>query len=426
MFNNSKVTVTVSLRCDGDEKGQIGISWLLRLSPCALEYEEINSKTDKTILESYMKYPMPLYNPSVPMPYHTIHLMTNSLLQPCSERQFQMEGNASQTYLSWEVPHKQKPPGTHRPPPPAAATDETPHAASAGSAANSSGSTPGTLSRHRRAQPPQPQGQGKVPSKPQRKAGQPQTVSTTVGSVEHSPALDVHTGQVRHQPLVTTWTDGNYLLILHFKPANPQAKFEATVTIRTFYGDENYISALDYPLLIFYGVMGLIYIGFGVVWLLLLACNWRDLLRVQFWIGAVILLGMLEKAVFFAEYENINKTGESATGTILFAELVSCLKRTLARMLVIIVSLGFGIVKPRLGQAFNRVLLVGLLFLVFSAIEGYMRTTSSKVEQSNQFLLAAVPLAVLDAIICWWISFVIWHTRHAAEIPCLWQLESSI
>ena len=25
-------------------------------------------------------------------------------------------------------------------------------------------------------------------------------------------------------------------------------------------------------------------------------------------------------------------------------------------------------------------------------------------DQSNQFLLAAVPLAVLDAIICWWIS----------------------
>ena len=31
----------------------------------------------------------------------------------------------------------------------------------------------------------------------------------------------------------------------------------------------------------------------------------------------------------------------------------------------------------------------------------------SKVDQSNQFLLAAVPLAVLDAIICWWISLTL-------------------
>lgn len=35
----------------------------------------------------------------------------------------------------------------------------------------------------------------------------------------------------------------------------------------------------------------------------------------------------------------------SVRGAVVFAELVSCLKRMLARMLVIIVSLGFGIVK---------------------------------------------------------------------------------
>lgn len=35
----------------------------------------------------------------------------------------------------------------------------------------------------------------------------------------------------------------------------------------------------------------------------------------------------------------------SAPGLLIFAELVSALKRTLARLLVIIVSLGYGIVK---------------------------------------------------------------------------------
>lgn len=35
----------------------------------------------------------------------------------------------------------------------------------------------------------------------------------------------------------------------------------------------------------------------------------------------------------------------SASGLLIFAELVSALKRTLARLLVIIVSLGYGIVK---------------------------------------------------------------------------------
>lgn len=91
--------------------------------------------------------------------------------------------------------------------------------------------------------------------------------------------------------------------------------------------------------------MCLVYVFFGLSWLLVSFLQWRDLLRIQFWIGGVILLGMLEKATFYAEYQSINSTGNNVTGAMLLAEWVSCGKRTLARMLVIIVSLGFGIVK---------------------------------------------------------------------------------
>lgn len=91
--------------------------------------------------------------------------------------------------------------------------------------------------------------------------------------------------------------------------------------------------------------MCIVYLILGIVWLLVSFLQWRDLLRIQFWIGAVILLGMLEKAMFYAEYQSINTNGVSVRGVVLLAEGVSCAKRTLARMLVVIVSLGFGIVK---------------------------------------------------------------------------------
>lgn len=51
---------------------------------------------------------------------------------------------------------------------------------------------------------------------------------------------------------------------------------------------------------------------------------------------------MIEKAVFYLEYSNVNSTGASVKGAILFAELVSCVKRSLSRILVLIVSLGYG------------------------------------------------------------------------------------
>ncbi|XP_060083799.1 transmembrane protein 87A-like [Ylistrum balloti] len=218
----------------------------------------------------------------------------------------------------------------------------------------------------------------------------------------------------RHYYL-TAWKDGVYAYILSIQrkesfpldtesktSPEPQKSFQVDVTIEMI-GDHEYISAQDWPLLIFYGVMGLVYIIYGIVWLVMLACSWRDLLRVQFWIGAVIALGMLEKAVFYAEFQSISSTGQSVRGAIIFAEFVSCTKRTLARILVIIVSLGFGIVKPRLGPTFRKVIGVGALYFFVSLIEGCMRQLQTKGDNSKDILAAQVPLAVIDASICWWI-----------------------
>lgn len=96
-------------------------------------------------------------------------------------------------------------------------------------------------------------------------------------------------------------------------------------------GPHGYLSIVDFPLLPFYGVMCGIYILMGLVWLILCARHWRDLLRIQFWIGGVIFLGMLEKAMFLAEFSNINANGLETRGLILAAEVVSCAKRSLAR-----------------------------------------------------------------------------------------------
>lgn len=199
--------------------------------------------------------------------------------------------------------------------------------------------------------------------------------------------------------VVSTLHDGPYAFLLKIKS---KKKFTAEVTIQMI-GKHGYLSANEWPLLLFFGIMGLVYILYGVVWLLLLACNWRDLLRIQFWIGAVILLGMLEKAVFYAEYQSISSTGVSVRGAVIFAELVSCLKRMLARMLVIIVSLGFGIVKPRLGLTFHKVLCAGIFYFILASIEGCFRALKPKSDQSKELMLANVPLAIVDAAICWWI-----------------------
>lgn len=127
-------------------------------------------------------------------------------------------------------------------------------------------------------------------------------------------------------------------------------------------------------------------------------------------------VGMLEKATFYAEYQCINSTGVRLQGAMIFAEWVSCAKRTLARMLVVIVSLGFGIVKPRLGATLHRVVGVGLLYFFLAASEGYLRITKAKSDPSKDILVASVPLAVLDSAICWWIFSALVNTTRTLRL----------
>ncbi|XP_066521063.1 transmembrane protein 87A-like isoform X2 [Hoplias malabaricus] len=226
---------------------------------------------------------------------------------------------------------------------------------------------------------------------------EPETTPSTLGRKKRGTQLF----QNRTQDTVAqTWEDSPYIFIINVS-VNPAAVTSLEMRLEvSMKGPYEYISASEWPLMIFYMVMCIIYVVLGVLWLALSASYWRDLLRIQFWIGGVIFLGMLEKAVYYAEFQSIRYGGLSVQGAVVFAEVLSAVKRTLARVLVIIASLGYGIVKPRLGALLHRVVGVGMLYLCFSVVEGVLRVTSA---EDDLVLLAAIPLAVLDSTLCWWI-----------------------
>ena len=65
----------------------------------------------------------------------------------------------------------------------------------------------------------------------------------------------------------------------------------------------------------FYSVMVPVYGVMGVVWAVAMCCSYKDLVRLQFWIFAVIILGFLEKIFFVSEYGSVN-TGEECKNGI--------------------------------------------------------------------------------------------------------------
>ncbi|MCP9259495.1 Transmembrane protein 87B [Dirofilaria immitis] len=230
--------------------------------------------------------------------------------------------------------------------------------------------------------------------------------------------------------------DGIYFLVIKFVVVKYNSFGKTTevpfvynlivdVQWRSPYG---HLSAIDYPLLKFYAFMWLLYTMLAVIWqvdsfcsaLICCLCYWKDILRIQFCIGkifnisytdcnsdedlgTVIVAGMIEKGMFYSEYAAMNEEGFTIHGFIEVAELVSCLKRTMARILIIIVSLGYGVVKPRLGSTISQVIGVGFIYFIFSAIEAMARVSKNQVQGMKQKQLAALPLVLVEVVIFWWI-----------------------
>uniref|UniRef100_A0A8C6V1G4 Transmembrane protein 87B n=1 Tax=Neogobius melanostomus TaxID=47308 RepID=A0A8C6V1G4_9GOBI len=226
---------------------------------------------------------------------------------------------------------------------------------------------------------------------------------------------DNNGSSIKQGVIATTWRDGPYLLVvtIHDKQTNKSAHWNLTIDL-VMRGDHGYISITEWPLMIFYMVMCIVYILYAVLWFVWAACYWKDLLRIQFWIAGVIFLGMVEKAVFCAEYENTNAVGSATSGLLIFAELVSALKRTLARLLVIIVSLGYGIVKPRLGTVMHRVVGLGMLYFAFASIEGVLRITGGR--DNGPALITEVVLAILDSCTIWFIFVSLAQTMKTLKL----------
>ncbi|XP_029568504.1 transmembrane protein 87A [Salmo trutta] len=256
---------------------------------------------------------------------------------------------------------------------------------------------------------------------PQSEEGRPSNQSAPQGWLE-KPDIGA---------VAKAWSDSPYLFIVKVQPqqrgdasgGRPGAEEEeandvqgnlAFIMTVEMKGPREYSSPADWPLMMFYMVMCIVYVFFGALWLFWSACYWKDLLRIQFWIGGVIILGMLEKAVFYSEYQSIRYRGDYVQGAVIFAELLSALKRSLARILVLIVSLGYGIVKPRLGTTVHRLAAVGLLYLLFSSVEGVLRVTGGF--YGTVALVANLSLSLIDSCVMWWIFISLSQTTRLLKL----------
>jgi hypothetical protein len=159
----------------------------------------------------------------------------------------------------------------------------------------------------------------------------------------------------------------------------------------------------------FFGYMSIAFMTLGAVWLVLYCYNWRDVIPLQHCITALIFLGMMEMSTWcgcpyplpyipfnvmlnvgavwpwkspympipfppflprYFDFVNFNVTGLRPIMTTLWAVAFGSLRKTVARMLVLVVSMGYGVVKPTLGGLTNKARIhLHLLFVCLCVCE---------------------------------------------------------
>ena len=162
-------------------------------------------------------------------------------------------------------------------------------------------------------------------------------------------------------------------------------RISGETTWRNPYG---YLPGELYAYLPFFGTMTLAYLVLGGVWLFLCLRYRQVLLSLQVYLGGVrplpaprpapprpappahnppspparqlLALGLFEAFTWYLEYARFNTGGTRGAGLVTLGVLVSTVRKTASRVLLLAVCLGYGVVRPTLGSSTGRVRAINL------------------------------------------------------------------
>ncbi|KAK4403463.1 Transmembrane protein 87B [Sesamum angolense] len=204
---------------------------------------------------------------------------------------------------------------------------------------------------------------------------------------------------------------------LYFVFCDPELKGTVISGRTVWRNPEGYLPGRMAPLMTFYGLMSLAYIALGLLWFLRFVQHWKDIIKLHYQITAVIGLGMCEMALWYFEYANFNATGSRPIGITLWAVTFSAIKKTVSRLILLVVSMGYGVMRPTLGGITSKVIFLGVVYFVASeALELVEHLGNINDFTGKTRLVLVLPVALLDACFILWIFSSLSKTLEKLQI----------
>jgi hypothetical protein len=118
---------------------------------------------------------------------------------------------------------------------------------------------------------------------------------------------------------------------------------------------------------------------------------------------------MIESTILYYHFEYWNDHGSMSLGTVISGVVFGVLKRTLSRVVVLMVSLGYGVVRPTLGDDMTKIMYLGSGYFIFSLIYSLSMNIPSNSkfvgdpEFENMIASIVLLLAAIDSTFYMWI-----------------------
>ncbi|XP_043713628.1 transmembrane protein 87A-like isoform X1 [Telopea speciosissima] len=167
---------------------------------------------------------------------------------------------------------------------------------------------------------------------------------------------------------------------------------------------DGYLPGRMAPLMKFYQFMSVAYLVLSLIWISQYVRFWKDVLQLQNYVSIVIVLGLSEMTLWYFEYLNFNNTGIRPIGITTWVVTIGAIRKTISRVLILSVSMGYGVVRPTLGGLTSKVLLLGVTYFLATElldITEYVGTINDISGKARHLLV--LPSAFLDAFLILWI-----------------------
>jgi hypothetical protein len=177
--------------------------------------------------------------------------------------------------------------------------------------------------------------------------------------------------------------------------------FRAIAEFRNAYGE---LPGAQIAKLPFYGALAIVYAVMGLYWGFLYVQNRHDILPVQNYITATIVFLIFEMITTWAYYDWQNRRGVDVGSKVLLilVSILNAARNSISLFLLLIVCLGYGVVRSNLGKSMLWARILAATHFVFGVVYAIASLTIAPEDVGPLILLVVLPLAAsLTAFYIW-------------------------